>query len=281
MRSSTRCPPRRVCTSIAAPAGTCFRTDAAGLPGELRIARRRSIPLNTQVRYIPENNRTGYVQSWHFTVQREIAKDLVLDVAYVGNHRVGLMILADDNQALPQPAEPESVAGRAPPVSRLSTPSRSPINGGFGSYNALQAKLEKRFRSGLLLPEFVHLVEGDRQRSRPPGELRRRQFARQLLQLCRSTRASPATTSRSTIRCRCCTTCRSATAATSSCTTRSLDSIAGGWGVNVINTMTSGLPLNITYGATTQASVSSLTTPRPNLTGASIYLSGGNPHRIT
>ncbi len=56
-----------------------------------------------------------------------------------------------------------------------------------------------------------------------------------------------------------------------------MDTIAGGWGINVINTMTSGLPLNVTYGPTTQASVSSLTTPRPNLTGAPLYLSTGNP----
>jgi hypothetical protein len=56
-----------------------------------------------------------------------------------------------------------------------------------------------------------------------------------------------------------------------------LDAVAGGWGVNVINTMFSGLPLNVTYSPTTQASESSLTTPRPNLTGAPLYLSNGNP----
>ena len=60
-----------------------------------------------------------------------------------------------------------------------------------------------------------------------------------------------------------------------------VDAIAGGWGINMINTMTSGLPLNITYGPTTQASVSSLTTPRPNLTGAPIYLATGNPINLS
>ena len=56
-----------------------------------------------------------------------------------------------------------------------------------------------------------------------------------------------------------------------------LNFLAGGWGLNVINTMTSGLPLNITYSGTTQASLSTLTTPRPSLTGAPLYLTGGNP----
>lgn len=46
----------------------------------------------------------------------------------------------------------------------------------------------------------------------------------------------------------------------------------------MINTMTSGLPLNIGYSATSQAQVSSLVSERPNLVpGASIYLNGPNP----
>jgi len=37
-----------------------------------------------------------------------------------------------------------------------------------------------------------------------------------------------------------------------------LDAIAGGWGLSIINTMFTGLPLNVTYSNTTQASESSL-----------------------
>lgn len=55
---------------------------------------------------------------------------------------------------------------------------------------------------------------------------------------------------------------------------KALDIAAGGWSVDFINTVSSGLPLNITYSPTTQAQVSPLVTPRPNLTGASIYVSG-------
>ena len=58
---------------------------------------------------------------------------------------------------------------------------------------------------------------------------------------------------------------------------RALDLIAGGWSLNVINTASSGLPINIVYSPTTQGSVSPLVTPRPNLTGVSIYLNGSNP----
>lgn len=51
----------------------------------------------------------------------------------------------------------------------------------------------------------------------------------------------------------------------------------GGWSLDMINTMTSGLPLNIGYSATSQEQVSSLVSERPNLTGSPIYLSGANP----
>jgi hypothetical protein len=58
---------------------------------------------------------------------------------------------------------------------------------------------------------------------------------------------------------------------------RAADLLIGGWAINAINTATSGLPLNITYNASTPAQVSPLLTPRPNLTGSPIYTSGGNP----
>jgi hypothetical protein len=59
---------------------------------------------------------------------------------------------------------------------------------------------------------------------------------------------------------------------------KALDYVVGGWSLNMINTMTSGLPLNIGYSASTQQQVSGLVSERPNLVaGQSPYLSGGNP----
>ena len=56
-----------------------------------------------------------------------------------------------------------------------------------------------------------------------------------------------------------------------------LDYVVGGWSVNMINTMTSGLPLNIGYSPTSQAQISSLVSERPNLTGQPLYLNSSNP----
>ena len=49
--------------------------------------------------------------------------------------------------------------------------------------------------------------------------------------------------------------------------------VLGGWRLTLINTMASGQPINLTYGATTQFSVG-YPTLRPNLTGGSLYPSG-------
>ncbi len=78
------------------------------------------------MRYIPgKTTGTGYVQSWHFDVQQDLGHNLLLDVAYVGNHGVGLTILADANQALPYTLGKESLGQCAPSDSELHDYRRS------------------------------------------------------------------------------------------------------------------------------------------------------------
>ena len=50
------------------------------------------------ISYMPKDTRTGYVQSWHFTLQRALSKNMLLDVAYVGNMGRHLMYGRDLNQ---------------------------------------------------------------------------------------------------------------------------------------------------------------------------------------
>ena len=265
-------PTQAVCTSIDTAPGACFRTTPQGFPANFASPAAFN-PLNTQVRYIPEDERTGYVQSWHLTVQRELTRSLVLDLAYVGTHSVGLVILADENQAAPNLlGQNLSLAARRP-YSAFNTIEIS-FNGGFGSYNALQAKLEKRFGGGLyLLNSFTWSKAIDN----APGHLEnyngdnsRVNFYNVGLDKGISSFNQPLNDTLSVLY-----DLPFGHGRHFDMHNAVLDTIVGGWGLNVINTATSGLPLNITYGATTQASVSSLTSYRPNLTGASIYVSGG------
>ena len=48
---------------------------------------------------------------------------------------------------------------------------------------------------------------------------------------------------------------------------RAVDGILGGWQMTMINTFTSGLPINITYSPTSQFQVSTLPSVRPNQVG--------------
>jgi hypothetical protein len=125
-----------------------FRTTQQGYPAGISSPANFN-PIAANVTYIPRNFKSPYVQSWFFSVQKKLALDTVLDVAYVGNHSVGTPVIGDYNQAYPQPL----------PTSNLSLQARRPIQSfgpvtwfnpaGFSSYNALQVKLERRFANGL------------------------------------------------------------------------------------------------------------------------------------
>ena len=88
------------------------------------------------------------MQSWHFTIQRQLAKDLLFELAYVGNRGVKLMILGDVNQARPQaPNENSTLNSRRPYLAfrRSRDLLRRRV---IDIYNAFQSKLEKRFSGG-------------------------------------------------------------------------------------------------------------------------------------
>ena len=81
-------------------------------------------------------------------MQRELARDLALDVAYVGNRGAKQLILTDFNQARPNgPDENLSIDNRRPIPG--FTHIQMSFSGGNTFYHAFQAKLEKRFSRGL------------------------------------------------------------------------------------------------------------------------------------
>ncbi len=138
-----------LCTSANEAPLSCFRTTDAGYPNNF-LSPSNINQVAVRANYIPGNIPTGYTQSWHFSIQRELGKDLVLDLGYVGTRGVNLMILGDYNQARPNgPAENLSLQARRP-IQNFSF-IQVAFGGGFLNYNAFQAKLEKRFSRGLYL----------------------------------------------------------------------------------------------------------------------------------
>jgi hypothetical protein len=111
-----------LCTSTAQAPGTCFRTTEMGYPDNF-LSTSNVKQINVRANYIPADYKTSYIQTWHFTVQREVAKGLVLDVGYVGTRGNGLMILADYNQARPNAAPRTAPCKPAVPI-RISACSK-------------------------------------------------------------------------------------------------------------------------------------------------------------
>ncbi|MGA2715379.1 MAG: TonB-dependent receptor [Bryobacteraceae bacterium] len=105
-------------------------------------------PVNSNNDYIPANTQWPYIQSWVFSVQREIAKDTVLEVAYNGNHSLRLPILGDYNQAVPN-----AVGGTLGVQARRPDQSFGAITwvdpAGNNDYNGLSVRFEHRFTQGL------------------------------------------------------------------------------------------------------------------------------------
>jgi carboxypeptidase family protein len=108
-------------------------------------------PANTSTlsrRAVDQNRRTGYVQQWNFGVQREIFKDLLLEVAYVGNKGAKLAGFRNANQ--------RSIvigANGAATIGPRPLPQFGDIqfleDRVLSNYNSMQARVEKRYSKGL------------------------------------------------------------------------------------------------------------------------------------
>jgi hypothetical protein len=122
-------------------AENCFRPTQDGYPTGLP---------NNVVLYIPRDQRSAYIQNWQLSIQRELGANMLLDVAYVGNHAVKLILLADLNQARPNlPGQNLPLDARRPIPGFRSISAVLPA--AFSNYHALQVKFERRFSKGLYI----------------------------------------------------------------------------------------------------------------------------------
>jgi hypothetical protein len=102
--------------------------------------------------YEEANQKTAYVQQFNFTIQRELMRDMVLDVAYVGNRGIHLPTFRDVNQN-PVAFNPTTGAPIVLPKPLAQYGFNSQIEymefQGYSNFNSLQTSLDKRFSQGL------------------------------------------------------------------------------------------------------------------------------------
>ncbi|MBI3683857.1 MAG: TonB-dependent receptor [Acidobacteria bacterium] len=126
-----------------------FRTTQQGYPEGLTSPDRFN-PLLSNITYMPRDTRTGYVASWFFSIQREIARQTLVDVAYVGNRSNKLLLFADYNQGrINRPGEIVPLQQRRPIASFSDITYAFP--GGWANYNSLQVRFERRLQQGLFV----------------------------------------------------------------------------------------------------------------------------------
>jgi len=105
-------------------------------------------PKTDNVAYIDSNRyRDSYVHNYYLDVQHTFAKNILLDVAYVGNHGLKLLQFANYNQA-----DPNVIANNAfvRPISTYGDITIA-LHEAYSNYNALQARYEQRMVGGLTL----------------------------------------------------------------------------------------------------------------------------------
>ena len=81
------------------PARSVVPDDAAGLPGRICGSVASSIRWRRTSPTCPRTTIRAGSQSYFISVQREVARNMIVDVAYVGNRADDLLLFANYNQA--------------------------------------------------------------------------------------------------------------------------------------------------------------------------------------
>jgi hypothetical protein len=115
-------------------------------------------PLTANITYIPRDFHSSPVQSWYLSVQHELMKNMLLDVAYVANRADDLLLFANYNQAVPNNAAGSIALADRRPNKQFADITYA-FNGGKSRYKALQTKIEWRMSSDFTVLSSLTLSE--------------------------------------------------------------------------------------------------------------------------
>lgn len=240
-------------------------------------------PLTANITYVPRDYRTSYVQSWFLSLQRQLAKDILLDVAYVGNHGLKLLMFGNYNQARPYTTAGALAANRPIPTWGDITYA---FNGGASNYHSLQVRYEQRAKGGLT---FLNSFTWSRAVDNVAGSLENPNgnypAPQNIYNLAAERGESAYDTPISNITSVVYDLPFGSNRRWGRSLPIALEHVVGGWQISAINQTLSGQPLTVTYSPSTQFVVSGIQQDfrgannyRPNLvSGVPVILPGGGP----
>jgi len=135
----TPLPAQIIATGSTTP--SCYATASQGFPSGLVTAFN---PATDNITWVPKDTPDSYVENYFLSVQQQLAKNSLLDIAYVGNHGLHLQGFMNGNQKNP-------ANGFARPFANWPSDITEAYNEFFSNYNALEVRYEQRAVAGLTL----------------------------------------------------------------------------------------------------------------------------------
>lgn len=268
-----------LCTNDTQLQSACFRQTQQGYSNILTSAAYFN-PANVLSRYIPRNFKTGYVQNYFLGFQQELGSGFLMDLAYVGNKATHLQVLADYNQAAPCLTATCGTYASRRPVTTFGDIEIA-YGGGSANFNSLQMRLEKRAGSLFLLNSFTysrtfdissgHLetANGDNSRvnyANPSQDYGPSGYDQPLNDTLSAVYDLPYGHGRRF----------------GASSNGLMNVVLGGWQATLINTVSSGQPINITYSLASSSPLygTDLVSYRPGrVAGQSLFASAANRTR--
>ena len=260
------------------PTTPVFLTTQQGYPAS--VADPASFnPINTNPTYMPKDDKHTYVQSWHVSIQRQLVNQTALEISYVGNRANRVLYFGDFNPAVP------NVAGQTLSIAQRQSTRPYPgwgsitmaSNGAFSDYHALQVRLERRVSKGLFfLNSFtwskaidnssgsLENANGNAIGPQNPrdlaGEKALSMYDQPFTNVTTAVWQLPFGSGKTFLK----------------RPSKVMDTLFGGWELNVVSNAFSGQPINIVYSPASAFQVNSITA---DFRGASFYRVNvtGNP----
>ncbi len=143
---STPLPAQIIATGTTTP--TCYATAAQGFPSGLVTSFN---PATDNITWVPKNRRDSYVENYYLAVQRQITKNSLIDIAYVGNHGLKLEGFLNGNQRNIIDTPGSSTTTYSRPFANWPSDITEALNESYSNYSALEARYEQRMVAGLTL----------------------------------------------------------------------------------------------------------------------------------